>query len=101
MNNVWGDLGHAGLAGVMFDCPETGWRYDGGFEDNKATTAGAYRKTFELAREGPGPNGYLHERLLGDPVMSSRMNRGSSHKKPGRLVPFFILNSGIRKDSTP
>ncbi|MCX6872378.1 MAG: hypothetical protein NTW21_01000 [Verrucomicrobia bacterium] len=66
MKAVWGGLGRAGLAGVMFDYPETGWRHDGGFEDKKATTASAYRKIFELAREGLGPNGYLHERILGE-----------------------------------
>lgn len=66
MRKVWGDLGRAGLAGVMFDYPETGWRYDGGFEDRKSTTAAAYRKIFELAREGLGPEAFLHERILGE-----------------------------------
>jgi len=66
MKKVWGDLGRAGLAGVMFDYPETGWRHDGGFEDKQATTASAYRKIFELAREGLGPDACLHERILGE-----------------------------------
>jgi len=65
MQKVWGDLGKAGLAGIMFDYPETAWRSEGGFEDSYATTASVYRKTFDLAREGLGPGAFLHERALG------------------------------------
>jgi hypothetical protein len=65
MQEVWGNFGKAGLAGVMFDYPETAWRPEGGFEDKYATTASVYRKTFALAREGLGPGAYLHERALG------------------------------------
>ena len=65
MQKVWADFGKAGLAGIMFDYPETAWRPEGGFEDRYATTASVYRKTFELAREGLGPGAYLHERALG------------------------------------
>ncbi|MCX6997054.1 MAG: hypothetical protein NTV49_08190 [Kiritimatiellaeota bacterium] len=67
LQKVWGDLGKAGMAGVMFDYPETGWRIDGGFEDQQSSTAAAYRKIFELIRAGLGPTGYIHERNLGEP----------------------------------
>jgi hypothetical protein len=65
MRKVWGDFGKAGLAGIMFDYPETAWRPEGGFEDKYATTASVYRETFALAREGLGPGAFLHERALG------------------------------------
>jgi hypothetical protein len=65
MREVWGSFGKAGLAGIMFDYPETAWRPEGGFEDKYATTASVYRKTFALAREGLGAGAYLHERALG------------------------------------
>jgi hypothetical protein len=65
MREVWRNFGKAGLAGIMFDYPETAWRPEGGFEDKYATTASVYRKTFALAREGLGPGAYLHERALG------------------------------------
>ncbi len=55
-----------GLEGVMFDYPETGWAKNGGFEDKSYTTTSAYRKMFELCREGLGPDAYIHERNLGE-----------------------------------
>jgi len=97
MKKVWGDLGRAGLAGVMFDYPETGWRHDGGFEDKQATTASAYRKIFELAREGLGPNGYLHERILGEkakenspptPLVDVSVGLADSQRVEGDTVDF-------------
>ncbi|MGB2755294.1 MAG: hypothetical protein WBD75_03755 [Phycisphaerae bacterium] len=66
MREVWGKLGKAGLKGVMFDYPETGWRPEGGFEDRHATTASAYRTVFALCREGLGPDAFIHERNLGE-----------------------------------
>ena len=66
LKQVWRHLGKAGLAGVMFDYPETGWRPEGGFEDEHATTAAAYRSIYQLARAGLGPKAFLHERLLGE-----------------------------------
>jgi hypothetical protein len=50
----------------MFDYPETGWAKNGGFEDKSYTTTSAYRKMFELCREGLGPEAYIHERNLGE-----------------------------------
>ena len=64
MREVWGKLGRAGMAGVMFDYPESGWRPEGGFEDNNATTTSAYREVFALCREGLGANAYIHERNI-------------------------------------
>ena len=71
LRKVWTNLRKAGLAGVMFDYPETAWRREGGFADESISCAAAYRKVFEIAREGLGPDAFLHERNLGWPNRSS------------------------------
>ncbi len=63
---MWQRLRKDGMRGIKFDYPETGWRPEGGFEDRYATTSSAYRKAFELAREGLGPDACLDERNLGE-----------------------------------
>jgi len=65
MRNVYANFKSGGVAGLMYDYPATGWAFDGGFEDEHATTAWAYRNIFKLAREGLGEDCYLHERNLG------------------------------------
>ena len=63
---TWKRLGRQGLQGIKFDYPESGWIPQGGFDDPNHTTTTAYRKIFELCREGLGPKSYLHERNLGE-----------------------------------
>jgi len=65
---VWRSLREAGLQGVKMDYPETAWAYHGGFEDKSYTTVSAYRKMFELCREGLGPDAFIHERIIGNPT---------------------------------
>ncbi len=62
LREVWENLRAAGVKGVMFDYPESAWREDGGFEDKFATTASAYRSLFAYAKNGLGPDSYIHER---------------------------------------
>ena len=63
---MWQRLRQEGMKGIKFDYPETAWRPEGGFEDRYATTTSAYRKAFQLAREGLGPDSLLDERNLGE-----------------------------------
>lgn len=63
---MWKRLGEGGLEGIKFDYPESAWCKDGGFEDKTHTTTTAYRKVFQLAREGLGTKAYIHERNLGE-----------------------------------
>jgi len=65
MRDVYANFKSGGVAGLMYDYPATGWAFDGGFQDDHATTAWAYRNIFKLAREGLGEDCYLHERNLG------------------------------------
>jgi len=68
---MWKRLRRNGMKGIKFDYPETAWARYGGFEDKTYTTSSAYRKLFELAREGLGKDAYLHERALGGSVHES------------------------------
>lgn len=63
--DMWSRLKSDGLKGIKFDYPETAWAWDGGFDDKTYTTTSAYRKLFELCREGLGVDAYIHERNLG------------------------------------
>ena len=65
MGTVWANLKDAGLAGVKFDYPDIAWNTAGGFEDKYATTASAYRRWFQLCRDGLGAAALIHERALG------------------------------------
>ena len=62
---MWTRLGNDGVEGIKFDYPETGWARDGGFDDDTYTTVSAYRKIYELCREGMGKDAYIHERIMG------------------------------------
>ena len=66
MRKVWKDLGDAGLNGVMFDYAATGFAGEGGLDDPAMTATAAYRKIFELTRQGLGPKAHIHERNLGE-----------------------------------
>lgn len=63
LKDVYKNLRDAGIKGLKFDYPRTGWAYAGGFEDKYSTTAGAYRKIYETATEGLGKGVDIHERM--------------------------------------
>ena len=62
---MWTRLGKDGVVGIKFDYPESGWAKDGGFDDESYTTVSAYRKIFEITRQGLGDDAYIHERIMG------------------------------------
>jgi hypothetical protein len=63
---MWKRLAKDGLQGIKFDYPESAWIPTGGFADETHTATTAYRKVFELAREGLGEDAFIHERNLGE-----------------------------------
>jgi len=63
---MWKRLSADGVKGIKFDYPETAWAWEGGFDDKTYTTTSAYRKLYELCREGMGKDAYIHERILGN-----------------------------------
>jgi hypothetical protein len=64
MRGVYANLKAGGVRGMMFDYPESGRATAGGMEDDYSTMAAAYRKIFELAHNGLGPDSYVHERNM-------------------------------------
>jgi len=94
LKTVWGNQRKAGLKGVMFDYPETAWIQKGGFEDETISCAAAYRKVFEIAREGLGPDAFLHERNLGWPNRSNSdgTKLGTGH---GDGIPIPVLDNCV------
>jgi hypothetical protein len=68
---MWKRLREDGVQGIKFDYPETGWARHGGFDNKSYTTTSAYRKIFELCREGLGEDAYIHERILGGVIHES------------------------------
>jgi len=63
---MWKRMAKDGLVGIKFDYPESGWIPTGGFHDPSHTTTTAYRKIFEICREGLGTDAFIHERNLGE-----------------------------------
>ncbi len=63
---MWKRLAQQGLQGIKFDYPESAWIPTGGFKDETQTTTTAYRKVFEICREGLGYGAFIHERNLGE-----------------------------------
>jgi hypothetical protein len=63
---MWKGLAKDGLQGIKFDYPESAWIPTGGFKDETHTTTTAYRKVFEICREGLGDAAFIHERNLGE-----------------------------------
>jgi len=62
LRKVYENLRDGGVAGLMFDYPESAFRNDGGFEDKYATAAAAYRTIFEIPKTILGPDCYIDER---------------------------------------
>lgn len=97
MRDVYANYAKGGLIGVKFDYPDTGWAFEGGFEDKYATTTSAYRNIFALAREGLGENSDIHERIPrhGDValgiVTTQRVERDTD-----RFYPTFARKCGLR-----
>lgn len=97
MQDVYKNLKKGGVRGIKFDYPETGWSYDGGFEDKYATTTSAYRNIFKLAYEGLGENRDVQERQApsGDValgVVTTQRTEGDND----RVYPGRISKTGLR-----
>ena len=100
VRQVWENLRLAGIQGVKFDYPDlpfTGWP-GGGMSDPYATTAMHYRTIFRLAREGLGPDCYLHERALdrGSDVTLGLVTSQRTEGDTDRMDPSMVSRVGLR-----
>ncbi len=101
VREVWENLRLAGVQGVKFDYPDfpfTGWPTRGGMEDPYATTAMHYRNIFRLAKEGLGPDCYLHERALdrGSDVTLGLVTSQRTEGDTDNVDPTMISRVGLR-----
>ncbi len=97
MKDVYANLKAGGVAGIKFDYPDTGWSYDGGFDDPHATATSAYRNIFRLAYEGLGPGRDVQERIppFGDialGVVTTQRTEGDND----RVYPGRVSKTGLR-----
>jgi hypothetical protein len=97
MKSVYANLKNGGVQGIKFDYPETGWSYDGGFEDKYATTTSAYRNIYKLAYDGLGASRDVQERIppYGDialGVLTTQRTEGDND----RVYPGRVSKTGLR-----
>ena len=98
MRDVYRNLHDAGIAGMMFDYPYTGWPIYGGMDDKYSTAAGAYRNIFRLASEGLGSKSYIHERNLkyGSDIALGYVSSQRTWGDTDVLTPEMVARSGLR-----
>lgn len=97
MKDVYQNLKNGGVRGIKFDYPETGWAYDGGFDDKYATTTSAYRNIFKLAYEGLGPSRDVQERIppYGDVALGTVTTQRTEGDND-RVYPGRVSKTGLR-----
>lgn len=98
MQDVYRNLHEAGLAGMMFDYPYTGWPIWGGMDDKYSTAASAYRTVFKLASEGLGKSAYIHERNLtyGSDIALGYVASQRTWGDTDIITPEMVMRSGLR-----
>lgn len=102
MVDTWTRLRRDGIRGVKIDYPESAWRPEGGFDDRYASTNRAYRRAFELIRQGMGPDGLIDERNLGESgrpcldVTAGVIDTQRTWMDSNAFVPEMISIGGLR-----
>ena len=98
VKDVYRHYRSGGIKGLMFDYPARGWAYGGGMEDQYATTSSAYRNIFELAKEGLGPECYLHERNMerGSDITLGLVTSQRTENDTARIDPGVVTRCGLR-----
>ncbi|MBI2301736.1 MAG: hypothetical protein HYU66_22770 [Armatimonadetes bacterium] len=101
LQRVYANLRAGGMKGMMFDYPDGLWGQltQGGFSDRKATAAFVYRWFLQLAKEGLGPDSWIHERILGDPLSDLTIGVADSQRVWGdtsAITPEMVSRCGLR-----
>jgi hypothetical protein len=98
MRQVYANYRSGGIKGLMFDYPTRGWASGGGMEDEYATTANAYRRIFELAQEGLGPECYVHERNMerGSDISLGVVASQRTENDTAQISPQIVTRCGLR-----
>lgn len=99
--DMWKRMRRDGVIGIKFDYPETLWNY-GGFDDDLASTTSSYRGSFSLARQGLGPQAWLHERHLGESdrpitdVTAGIVDLQRTASDDNKFLPEYVTTAGLR-----
>jgi len=98
MREVYANYRSGGIKGLMFDYPARGWASGGGMEDEYTTTANAYRRIFQLAQEGLGPECYVHERNMerGSDISLGVVTSQRTENDTARISPQVVTRCGLR-----
>jgi len=98
VKEVYANFRSGGIKGLMFDYPARGWAYGGGMEDKYSTTASAYRNIFQLAKDGLGPEHYIHERNLerGTDITLGVVSSMRTENDTSRIDAGVVTRCGLR-----
>jgi hypothetical protein len=98
LKEVYAQYRSGGIKGLMFDYPARGWAAGGGMEDDYDTTAQAYRNIFRLARQGLGPEVYVHERNMerGSDITLGLVSSQRTENDTDRISPGVVTRCGLR-----
>lgn len=96
-DTLWGKKGGGG--GCPIDRDWDGEIARGGFVDNYATASSCYRTMLSLAKEGLGPDSWIHERALANPGSDIAVGISDSQRTEGDndvINPTCIAKCGLR-----
>lgn len=98
VQDVYANYRSGGIRGLMFDYPARGWASGGGMEDPYATCASAYRQIFALAKDGLGPEYYIHERNMerGSDITLGVVTSQRTENDTARIDPGVVTRCGLR-----
>ena len=91
-----------GIDGMMVDYCDDLWVTEaskGGFADTHATSSRFYRTFFKIAKDGLGPNSWLHERNLNQPNNDLTLGVVDSQRTSwdtDKISPDMVSRSGLR-----
>jgi hypothetical protein len=91
-----------GIDGMMLDYCDNLWAAEaakGGFADPYTTSTAFYRMFFRLAKQGLGPNSWIHERNLNEPNNDITLGLTDSQRTEwdtDKISPSLVTRSGLR-----
>jgi hypothetical protein len=93
---------HDHIDGIMFDYADELWRDEaskGGFADPHVTGTAYYRTLYRFAKEGLGPNSWIHERNLSQPnndLTIGFIDLQRTSNDTDKITPELLTRSGLR-----
>jgi len=101
MRGVYAKM-NGSINGLMFDYCDELWSREasgGGFADPKMTATAFYRQVLKLAKDGLGPDSWIHERCLWSPGYDIGLGISDSQRTSGdtdQIDPAMVSRSGLR-----